>query len=318
MSEVRSLAVAVVGLLAVHAQIALAQSGGSVQGFVVDEQGRPIGEATILVNNVRANETAEVLTTSDGRFSSSGITAGLYTIAATKDALGSEVFRIRVRDGHTVSVNFELAPGQRVAAYLVEAGQRQALSERFAAGIEASRSGDHEVAVDAFLSALELNPTCLECHYNLAIAYAALDRYADAEAEFQQVLLLRPDYAAAHYGLSSIYIQQGREADAADARSAANRLALERVAVGRAQAEDAMARGLTFFNAGNVVDAVGRFEAAVALAPTLAVAHYWLGVSQQQSGQDGPARSSLQRYLQLASDGEFAAEARERLEDLAP
>lgn len=318
MSGVRRFALCVAGLLAVHATIALAQPGGGVQGFVVDEQGQPIGDATILVNSVRADETAEVLTTSDGQFSYSAIAAGLYTITATKDELGSEVFRIRVRDGQTVSVNFELAPGQRVAAYLVEAGERQALSRMFAAGIEASRSGDHEIAVSEFLSALELSPTCLECNYNLAIAYAELDRYADAEVAFQRVLRLRPDYAAAHYGLSSIYMQQGREADAADARSEANRLALERVAVGRAQAGDALSRGLTFFNAGNVVDAVGRFEAAVALDPTLALAHYWLGVSQQQSGQDAAARSSLQRYLQLASSGEFAPEARQRLEDLGP
>ena len=135
------------------------------------------------------------------------------------------------------------------------------MSRTFAAGIEASRSGDYDGAIDAFRSALDLSPTCLECHYNLAIAYTELDRFADAELEFQSVLRLREDYAAAYYGLSNIYTRQGRTAEAVNARSEANRLAV--------------ARGVTFFNAGNVAGTIGRFEAAVELDPTLAVAHYW-------------------------------------------
>ena len=212
-------ALTVAGLLLLPVSIALAQPGGAVRGLIVDELGRPIAEATVVVNSFGAAETTETQTTSDGQYTYTGMAAGLYTITATKDELGGEVFRIRVRDGHTVSVNFELAPGRRVASYLVEAGEREALSRTFAAGIEASRSGNYDVAVDAFQSALDLSPTCLECHYNLAIAYTELGRFADAEEEFRSVLRLREDYAAAYYGLSSIYTRQGRTAEAADART---------------------------------------------------------------------------------------------------
>lgn len=311
-------ALAIIGLLVLQANIATAQPSGAVRGVVIDELGRPIGEATVVVNSFSEAKTEETRTTSDGHFAYSGITPGLYTITAAKDELGGEVFRIRVRDSHTVSVNFELAPGQRVAAYLFEAGEREALSRAFTAGIEASRSDEYEVAVDAFGAALDLSPTCLECHYNLAIAYTNIGRFDDAELEFQSVLRLREDYAAAYYGLSSIYTRQGREADAATARSEANRLALKRMAAGLAQAEEAVRRGVTFFNAGNVDDAIGRFEMAIELDATLPEAHYWLGLSLQQSSRDAPARSALQRYLQLAPSGEFAAEVRQRLEQLEP
>jgi len=318
MSDAPRFALTVAGLLLLHTNIALAQPGGAVRGVVVDEQGRPIAEAAVVVNSVSADDTAETLTTHDGQYAYGGIAAGLYTITAVKDALGGEVFRIRVRNGRTVSVNFELAPGQRIADYLVEAGQREALSRAFASGVEASRSGDYAVAIDAFRSALDLSPTCMECHYNLAVAYTELRRFAEAELEFRGVLSLREDYAAAYYGLSSIYTRQGRDAEATQARSEANRLALERVAVGRAQAEDAVARGVTFFNAGNISDAIGRFETAAELDATLGLAHYWLGLALAQAGRDAPARSAFQRYLQLASDGEFAAEVRQRLEDFGP
>ena len=295
-----------------------AQPGGLVQGLVVDELGRAVAEATVTISSVSGGQVTETITTGDGRYQYQGMTSGLYTITAAKDELGGEVFRIRVRDGRRVSVNFSLAPGQRVASYLVEAGERENLSRTFATGIEASRSGDYAAAVDAFLAALAVSPTCLECHYNLAVAYTELGRLTEAEAEFQSVIRLREDYAAAYYGLSSIYTRQGREAEASAARSEANRIALERVAVGRARAEDAVERGVTFLNAGNIADAIGRFQAAVELDATLAIAHYWLGISLGQSGQDEPARLEFQRYLQLASDGEFAAEARQRLEELTP
>jgi tetratricopeptide (TPR) repeat protein len=318
MFSVHCRALALAGLLFLPVNTVSAQSSGEVRGVVVDELGRPISQATVAVSSFGATKSETTQTTSDGHYTYGEMTAGLYTITATKNELSGEVFRIRVRDSHTVSVNFELTPGRRVASYLVEASEREALSRTFAAGIQASRAGDFDLASDAFRSTLDLSPTCLECHYNLAIAYAALDQFADAEAEFQSVLRLKEDYAAAYYGLSSIYTRQGRPTEAAEARSEASRLTLARVNMSRAQAEDAVARGVTFFNAGNVTDAIGRFEAAVELDVTLPAAYYWLGRALQESGRDVPARSALQRYLQLASSGEFAAEARQRRDDLAP
>ena len=309
---------AVVGILIICTDTTITPPSGTVQGVVVDAQGQPIDEAIISINNLQGADTAEAQTSTDGQFSYSGVIPGVYTITASKNELGGEVFRIRVRENRTVSVNFELTPGQRVAAYLGEAGQREALSRNFAAGIEASRSGDYEISVESFLNTLKLSPTCLECHFNLAISYTELGRFTDAESEFREVLRLRPDYAAAYYGLSSIYTRLGRDAEAAEARSEANRLALQRVAIGRAQAEDAVARGLSFFNAGNIIDAIARFEAAIQLDSSFGTAYYWLGVSLEETGQNGPARSALQRYLQLAAGGDFEAEVRQRLENLGP
>ena len=308
----------VAGILTICTDPAITQTNGTVQGVVVDDQGQPINEATISINSLQNSDNSETQSSTDGRFHYSGVIPGIYTITASKNELGGEVFRILVRENRTVSVNFELTPGQRVAAYLGEAGQREALSRTFATGIEASRSGDYEMSVESFLNALKLSPTCLECHFNLAISYTELGRFTDAESEFREVLRLRPDYAAAYYGLSSIYTRLGRDEEASEARSEANRQALESRSVRRAQAEDAVARGLSFFNAGNIGDAINRFEAAVALDSSFGTAYYWLGVSLEESGRNGPARSALQRYLQLASNGEFSAEARQRLENLSP
>ena len=93
-----------------------AQSSGEVRGVVVDELGRPISQATVAVSSFGATKSETTQTTSDGHYTYGEMTAGLYTITATKNELSGEVFRIRVRDSHTVSVNFELTPGRRVAS----------------------------------------------------------------------------------------------------------------------------------------------------------------------------------------------------------
>ena len=316
MSNIRITTIIVSGLLLAQICLAFAQEEGRVRGLVVDEQDHRVGGATVIVNNLGNSRNTEIQTSSDGQYEYSGLAAGLYTVTAVKNELGGEVFRIRVREGQTVAINFKLEPGRRVGAYLLEAGQREALSRMFSAGIEASRSGNYDLAVREFLGALELSPSCLECHFNLAIAYTEMDRLSEAVLEFQEVILLKSDYAAVHYGLSAVYARQGRQAEATEARSEANRIALKRRTIGRAEAKDAVARGVMFLNAGNVADAIGRFEVAVEQDAGLAAAHYWLGVALQQSGRSDPSRSSLQRYLQLDPSGEFSDETRDRLETL--
>ena len=47
-------------------------------------------------------------------------------------------------------------------------------------------------AADAYQSALRLQPDLAEAHWNLALAYDALRRPADAIAEFQAFIALSP------------------------------------------------------------------------------------------------------------------------------
>jgi len=295
---------------------AVAQTGGQVRGAVVDEQGRTVDGATVVVSGVGSAASREIQTSATGEYAYEGLPSGLYTISAGWGELGSEIFRIRVRDSQTVTVNFALEPGRRAAAYLSEAGEREALAQIFSAGVAASRAGDSERAVEQFSRALEISPTCLECHFNLAVTYVQLGRLADAELQFQRAIVLRPDYVAAHYGLSDVYRRQGRDTEAAELRTEARRISIQRLETGRAQARDRVAQGLAFLNAGNLGGAIGQFEAAIELDASFPAAHYWLGLAFKQSGLMSQSRSSLQRYLQFAPNGEFADQTRQLLNDL--
>jgi protein O-GlcNAc transferase len=60
-------------------------------------------------------------------------------------------------------------------------------------------------------------------------------------------------------------------------------------------------------DAGNVEEALGMYERAVALAPALPAAHLNLGIAQEAMGRDEAARNSYHRVLALEADHPFGA-----------
>ena len=296
--------------------VAVTQEGGVIQGTVVNRMGDRVADATVVLSQFGATARTEIRTTSDGQYLQAGLPAGVYTVTATKDELGSEMFRVRVRNGHRVEVTFVLEAGRDAPSWLTAAGEREALTQAFEDGLEASRAGQTETAIDAFGRTLDINPNCVECRYNLAVTFTGIRRFEDAEREFLQIVEVRPDYAPAHYGLSNVYTQQDQPEAARQARNEAHRIAVERLAVGRARAEDAVKRGIALFNAGNVRDALRRFETAAEFDAAYAPGQFWLGVSLSELGNGDRAASALQRALALEPGGDFADDARERLAEL--
>ena len=306
----------VVLVVPVLAAVAAGQDTAVLEGVVLDESGAGAAGATVVVGTFGTSETSEAVTGADGRFRHTGLTDGIYTVTANRADLGADLFRVRLRSGQTVQVTLALERGRSMASWLTEAGEREALTRAFDEGLAASRAGRIEEAIAAYERAVEIGPTCLECRFNLAVAYADASRFDAAEETFRAVLEIRPGYAAAYYGLSSVYARQGRTDEAAEARGEANRIALELLAAGRAQAEDAVARGATFLEAGNVQDAVGRFEAALDHDANYAPAHYWLGVAHMELEQPERARAALSRYVAIEPNGELSDDARQRLDQL--
>lgn len=303
------------GLGAAAAQVGGAGTG-TIHGRVVGADGQPVAGAQVVVRPLGGGDGRTLATAADGTYVQRDVAAGLHAVTASRDDRHSEMFRIRLRPGRTVEVNLKLAAGRRAAAWLAELVDHEAASRAFAAGLAASRAADHATAVRQFARAVERRPDCAECSYNLAIAYADLERFPDAEAAFRQVLAIAPDYPAAYYGLASIYARQGRAADVAAARGEATRLALARLAERRRLLEAALARGIDRLHAGEVAGARADFERILDEDASFAPAHYWLAMSLLRSNAAGRAAAALRRFLELDGDGEHAARARAALDGL--
>ncbi len=130
------------------------------------------------------------------------------------------------------------------------------------------------------------------------------------------MLGITPDYAAAYYGLASVYTKLSRPADAAAARDEATRLALASLAARREGLEAALDQGITALRAGQAGAARDQFEELLTQDSSFSAPHFWLGVALRELDRPLDAAAAFRRYLTLDVNGEFADEARDALSSL--
>lgn len=76
-------------------------------------------------------------------------------------------------------------------------------------GLDYSRQGLIEAAVDEFKKAIEINPNHSEAHYQMGIIYATQGMLDDAIDEFKIALKIAPNNDKAHFQLGILYAQRG-------------------------------------------------------------------------------------------------------------
>lgn len=145
-------------------------------------------------------------------------------------------------------------------------------------------------AEQAYRRAIERKKDYAEAHYNLGGALRALGKLADAEAAYRRALALRPDHGATLLNLSEVLQSQGKLEEAADscqrAIAAAPRFAA------------------AFNNLGNIRSAQSRFEdalvaysRAIELEPRLAEAHHNRAIALLNGGRAEEAVASCRQAL---------------------
>ena len=81
-------------------------------------------------------------------------------------------------------------------------------------GLIALQRGDAAAAVELFAKAIKINGTVAEYHYNVALAWRALNRTDHVATHLERAVALRADHALAHLNLGNVRREQGRLADA--------------------------------------------------------------------------------------------------------
>jgi Tfp pilus assembly protein PilF len=305
------LAVAV--LLMGAATPALAQS--VMRGKVVDAKGQPVEGATVLFEAQGVNRRVEVTTDRNGDFLQVGLSSGEYKVTASKEGVGSQTMPARVTQGQNQPLSFTLAPAAAASTGISTADKEAAarLAALAAQGVDAMKAGQNDAAIAAFTEVVATVPTCIDCYYNLGVAYTNKKEYDQAEAAYKKVIELKPDSADAYTGLANIYNAQKKFDLAAEASASAAKYSAAAGGLAGGSAETIYNQGVILFNAQKYPEAKEQFEAAVKADPNMPMAHYQLGMTALNLGDFATAVSALESYLKLDPDGPKAAEVKASL-----
>jgi len=206
-------------------------------------------------------------------------------------------------------------------------------------------TGQYTAALREFLKAEKLTPADPKVHYLLGISYHGKGLSDQAIAQSQKAIALKPNNSEVYNYLGAIYLDQGRWDDAI----ASFNMALSDILydtptaslynLGRAYYEkrdydralkyygSALEKdpdnvlkplieknmGIIRLDKGATEEAIGHFQKSVALAPSLAESHYWLGVCYQKLRRTADAAASFQTTVRLAPESEFGRKAKESL-----
>jgi tetratricopeptide (TPR) repeat protein len=278
---------------------------GRLEGRVTDEAGSPVGGALVRLDLPERGGGTTVRTDKKGRWVLGGVAAGSWNVDVEADGFAPRKLSVRLP-----------SEASRLAPIEVK--------------LEKAQAAGSDPAAQAALSAAES-------------AYAA-GRYADARAEYERLLGLRPDLGARiHQQMGFAWIQEKQHARAVEelkkvlaaepdnhrVRAIAAQAALEggMLDEGRALLEalppdtvrdvDVLFNiAVAFVNAGATEDAIDYFTRAIARDANDADGHFQRGLAFLKLGRTPEARADFQRVVELAPSGPQAETARKALEQL--
>jgi tetratricopeptide (TPR) repeat protein len=293
---------------------ASAQNSGMVKGVVKDEKAQPVEGAKVTIELTEGvTRKFETTTNKKGEYIQIGLPSGTYKVTVDKDKLGSLSRDVRVRAAQQAVADFVLAPGAGAGLSKEQVAKNTELQKLFTEGLEASRAGNQDAAIEKFTQASALNPNCYDCYYNIGFAAAQKKDYPQAESSFKKAIELKADYGDAYNGLATIYNAQRKFEEAAAASAKATELsggAAGAAAGGGANADAMYNQGVILWNAGKIPDAKKQFEAVIQANPNHAEAHYQLGMALVNEGNLAGAADEFDKYLQLSPNGPNAAQAK--------
>lgn len=161
-------------------------------------------------------------------------------------------------------------------------------------------------AIPLFRKAVEMDPSSIVGHRNLAFSYAEKGMLNRAIREYEAAIRLDPKEAESCFNLALVYHRR-EELD----RS----IAYNEMAVARDPhfVEAYVNLGFDYVEQSMVDRARTSFEKAVEINPQCANATYGLALTYETKGQRAEARAWWRKYLKLEPKGTWAYKVRERL-----
>jgi tetratricopeptide (TPR) repeat protein len=299
---------------------------GALKGKVVNEDGRPVEAAEVILDFVgELKRQVKTITDKNGEWIKPGIPAGggTWTITAKKNDLTGSVEKISVKINETVKVAditimsaASRAKGVKptvssdeAAAIAKKSAETDKLLEETNAAISSGNLDEAITKLKTLIERLatERNDLCGACHAKLGDIYLTKKDAKSAEASYLKAIEVDPANPGPYSALAAMYNEQRRFEDATKMSAKASEL------MGAAGTSDPSAlynQGIIFWNQSKIPEAKAQFAKAIELDPKLADAHYWLGMANLNQGAMADAKKNFQEYLKLAPTGSNAESAK--------
>jgi tetratricopeptide (TPR) repeat protein len=300
--------------LTLAAAPAFAQGMGSMRGKVVDEAGKPVPEAEVILEYTGdVVLTVTLKTNTRGDFTRSALRTGVWKVQASKGTLigRNNSVQVNLSDMTTLEPIVIKVPTAASATATDTSGMtaedvaaRNKLMESMKAEFEAGMAlldTDPAAAVVKFTAVAEKIPSCGLCYTRVGDAQLKAKNEAAAEAAYLKAIEVDPKAQEAYSALAGLYNQQKKFAESAKISAKAAELG-----EGGGNAAAVLNQGISHWNAGQYPEAKAQFERATKLDPTLADAFYRLGMANVNLGQLPAAVTAFEEYLKLAPTGEHA------------
>lgn len=177
-------------------------------------------------------------------------------------------------------------------------------------GVAALRLGDYSTAERKFKAAVAENPELEPAYSALAVVLINEEKFGEALEAADRTLELNPDNRRAkrmRYQALRLLDRLDEAAEAFQALPEEDRIEALNLQFNKAT---------ELFNAGQTQEAVDILEDVVAAEPSHARAHYMLGLSFTNLGQNDQARAHFEKFVELAPEDPDAATAKEMLQYL--
>jgi len=298
---------------------AAAQQGG-VSGKVVDEAGKPVADADIVVNNPTNVAGFKFKTNGKGEYQGVGIPSMDYQIKATKGNLTGQINRIAIgRGAPTLLPDIVVKAGgasgglsasaKNMSAAEVEAANKKTAATKaaFDAAVAAETAGNFDEAIRQLNAVATEMGTCDLCYLKIGDVNLKKKDEAAAEAAFKKAIELAPDKPDAYGALAALYNAQ-KKFDQATAMGAKQTELMS--AAGGADPVAFVNQGIILWNQSKMTEAKALFEKAVKADAKNADAHYWYGMALVNEGKMAESGKEMQEYLTLAPTGQYVDTAK--------
>jgi tetratricopeptide (TPR) repeat protein len=296
------LAVTLVAVIALTLAPFLHSAALSARGKVTGQDGRPLPDVTVTLDDASGQEAATAKTDAEGNYALPGIAPGNCILRFDKEGYRTLQGKVLIASGEKNVFNVTLAlesAGPAKPAWEDKNLRARALYDR----------GEYREALALYKEILAAAPTVAFIRFDAGNCQFHLRDFEEALASYLEAVRLNPEFYEAYTNLARTYAQLKRSAEAIPFFESAIRSH-------PAGGQLFLPLGLLYLDSGDAAKSIVYLQKAAEFEPKNPAVHNALGRARDLTGDTAGAIVSYEKYAGLISNEKEIARVRGIIEEL--